>query len=641
LVNFALVERDEHSLITLHDLLHRYTHEHLGDLYVQTHLDFLASYGITGWHQLSPDEPYLWRNLAYHLIGGGQTDRLYALLTDYHWLQAKLDATDSGALEADCAAYLAAVTDGETAQTVRLIQSALSMSGHVLAEDKTQLPYQLTGRLWAYREKAGIAELWQQAQGAGMLMILGNPRYAPMEQAGGSLIRTFVGHTDDVKGFQTIDNSSFLSWSKDTTLRIWSITNGQCTATLSDHRAEITGALVLGDGRIVSWSQTERQVCVWQNGACVAKLAYPPKSDEDDDMTYTPSSSNDDDEAEESENGQILTGDANFALEWSGEELFLKSLDGKPKIKLSSLSEQPSTTENRSLRLSKRNNKRIELHHDDNQKSIPVDRKSIPVEIVHTTAIKRVGWSFAGRVLSLDETITHLWSPDGEPLYRVPHIEGILAELADGHFLTWKNYLFTLWSREYETIPDKALKIETQSSPSAKKYLTDLMNRHMSMIDVAELSDGRLLSWSNEETSLRLWSSDGQLITTLTGHTDIVNGARQLPDGRLLSWSTDRMCLWSSDGQSLVSSVEEWDDKGKKQAFITWAAQHLFHAQVTDVLMVEDDGVTPDLKDTLEIDGGGTFTGDYQFTTQDFSGQTLVVGDAVGRVIFLRVRDGG
>lgn len=67
LVNLGLVERDEQKTITLHDLLHSYTREKLGDRYVQTHRDFLDSYGVEEWHELPQDEPYIWKELVYHL----------------------------------------------------------------------------------------------------------------------------------------------------------------------------------------------------------------------------------------------------------------------------------------------------------------------------------------------------------------------------------------------------------------------------------------------------------------------------------------------------------------------------------------------------------------------------------------------
>jgi WD40 repeat protein len=218
-------ERDALSAAPLPDAatLHRQLVEVWGDL-----------------HAL-PDE-YAWRNLAYHLIEGGQTDRLYALLTDYRWLQAKLDATDSDALESDCAAYLTAVTDGETAQTIQLIQSALRMSAHVLAQDKTQLPYQLTGRLWMYRHQPALAALWRTCHTVTPLEILETQEHPPMFIAGGGLIHTMTGHRAWIRHVVQLDDGRLLSWSEDGTIRFWSA-DGHLLSTLSSDASGISFVL--------------------------------------------------------------------------------------------------------------------------------------------------------------------------------------------------------------------------------------------------------------------------------------------------------------------------------------------------------------------------------------------------------------
>jgi WD40 repeat protein len=56
-----------------------------------------------------------------------------------------------------------------------------------------------------------------------------------------------------------------------------------------------------------------------------------------------------------------------------------------------------------------------------------------------------------------------------------------------------------------------------------------------------ELRDGRLLSWSADNT-LRLWAADGTEIAVLRGHEGEVRGALELRDGRLLSWSDVTCC---------------------------------------------------------------------------------------------------
>jgi WD40 repeat protein len=67
------------------------------------------------------------------------------------------------------------------------------------------------------------------------------------------------------------------------------------------------------------------------------------------------------------------------------------------------------------------------------------------------------------------------------------------------------------------------------------------------------LSDGRLLSWSADGT-LRLWTSNGEAVAELAGHSRSVTGATVLNDGRVLSWSADgTLRLWASDATALAA----------------------------------------------------------------------------------------
>jgi len=98
LVDLALVERHEDRMLTLHDLLHSYTREKLGNRYVQTHQDLLAVYRRTqngeGWHT-ARDDGYLYENLVFHLDQvGGETEKseLSRLFDDDQWMHKRLKA---------------------------------------------------------------------------------------------------------------------------------------------------------------------------------------------------------------------------------------------------------------------------------------------------------------------------------------------------------------------------------------------------------------------------------------------------------------------------------------------------------------------------------------------------------------------
>ena len=81
------------------------------------------------------------------------------------------------------------------------------------------------------------------------------------------------------------------------------------------------------------------------------------------------------------------------------------------------------------------------------------------------------------------------------------------------------------------------------------RFLVVLEGHKWGVQGAQALSDGRVLSWSGDNT-LRLWDGQsGACLAVLKGHTDLVNSVRRLSDGRLLSWSGDNT-LRSWDSQS-------------------------------------------------------------------------------------------
>jgi len=85
-----------------------------------------------------------------------------------------------------------------------------------------------------------------------------------------------------------------------------------------------------------------------------------------------------------------------------------------------------------------------------------------------------------------------------------------------------------------------------------------VMEGHTDRVKGAQaLADGRILSWSNDN-SLRLWDArSGECLATLKEHTRCVNGAQVLADGRILSWSDDNsLRLWDAhSGKCLATLV--------------------------------------------------------------------------------------
>ncbi len=162
---------------------------------------------------------------------------LRQLLFDYNWLQAQLNANGINGLLAD----YDWLTDDKT---LRLLQSTLRLSAHVL----TTKPQQLNQRLWGHlrdRQQPDVDSLLNQGAAQQQSIWL-RPQKVNLTAPDGPMIRTLEGRqqpdVDIAPGSRvnsvvmSADGSLALSGSDDNTLKLWGLTTGKCLATFcSDH----------------------------------------------------------------------------------------------------------------------------------------------------------------------------------------------------------------------------------------------------------------------------------------------------------------------------------------------------------------------------------------------------------------------
>jgi WD40 repeat protein len=75
-----------------------------------------------------------------------------------------------------------------------------------------------------------------------------------------------------VSGALELRDGRLLSWSEDTTLRLWAA-DGTELAVLRGHEGEVSGALELRDGRLLSWSE-DKTLRLWAaDGTELSRLA--------------------------------------------------------------------------------------------------------------------------------------------------------------------------------------------------------------------------------------------------------------------------------------------------------------------------------------------------------------------------------
>jgi WD40 repeat protein len=254
LVERSLVRRDEDGCLTLHDLQFDYVRRQHADL-PALHgrlLDAYAAQCPTGWPS-GPSDGYFFESLAHHLVEAGWGDELRALLLDFDWLRAKLAATGVAALMAD---YEVLVADPDLAT----VQGALSLSAHVLARGKTQLPGQLCGRLLG-QGAPGVQNLVAGAtgwRGAAWLRPL-RPSLTP---PGGPLLRTLAGHPFTAVAVYS-DGRRAISASYDRTLKIWDLETGQALRTLEGHTDTVNAVAAYANGRRAISASEDKTLKIW------------------------------------------------------------------------------------------------------------------------------------------------------------------------------------------------------------------------------------------------------------------------------------------------------------------------------------------------------------------------------------------
>ena len=210
---------------------------------------------VTGRHNWGTCDEYGLRHLPAHLAGSDQGQTLSALLLNFSWLQAKLEAADIAAVIVD---YNLLPDDRD----LRLVRDTLRLSAHLLARNKTQLAGQLLGRLSGQADPR-VGTLLAEAEGYRMAPWL-RPLTTSLEAPGGPLERTLAGHTEAVRTVAvTLDGRRAISGSHDHSLKVWDLQTGAAERTLIGHTSVVNAVAVAPDGRRAISASWDRTLRVW------------------------------------------------------------------------------------------------------------------------------------------------------------------------------------------------------------------------------------------------------------------------------------------------------------------------------------------------------------------------------------------
>jgi WD40 repeat protein/serine/threonine protein kinase len=508
---------------------------------------------------------YCLRHLPAHLHQAGRNQDLSAVLSDYNFLQAKLEATDTRALIADYE-YLPHGAD------LRLIQSAIQLSAHVLARDRRQLGSQLTGRLFGHPAPPIQALLRGASESKSWPWL--RPLTSSLTPPGGPLIRTFEGHTDWVSAVVlTPDARCAISGSWDHTLRMWDLESGQSVRTFQGHTDWVSAvAITLDGGRVISAS-ADRTLRVWDLESGQLLRTFQGHTDRVKAVVLAPSGD------------RVISGSADRTLRvWDLESGRLLSVlaghtdcvtalavtsDGRRAI---------SASADHTLRvwdLKSAQLVRILDGHMDWVNAVaatPNGRCAISGSADHTLRV----WDLeSGQSVRLLEGHTNsvtavVLAPDGrraisgsaDHTLRIWDLQsGQLGRTLEGH---------TDWVTAVVATPDRRRAISASADHTLRMWDLDrgqsvhsLAGHTDSVTAVALMDDRCRAALVSDYNVLRVWDLEsGQSLQTLEGHADWVTAIAVTPDGhRAISASADHtLRVWDLDtGRSVCTLAGHTD----------------------------------------------------------------------------------
>ncbi len=422
-------------------------------------------------------------------------------------------------------------------------------------------------------------------------------------------LRVFWGHRDPILGAIPLAGHRILSWSDDETLRIWTM-EGECLRVLQKHSTPVWGAHVLPDGRIISWSPVYSKD---EPLAKLRSFRYVLRPEGYTFHSWAPDGSHVGEIAGWSDGVNCCaTLNDGVQVLWLRQEETVDRHDERLGRSAGRLSQSRLLSNGMVLDWSSKENvltaslgsevhRRFSGHDNFIRGTAPIaDERFVSWSLDRTARVwnLRTGACEAvlehpdvidgadalpdGRLATWTEKELKIWQLDGASCQSLAsasleHVVGvqslsdrrILARCSDGGF--WAGDAV---GRSWKRFAGHVARLNGALELAPGAVLTWSVDRTLRIFDleVEEVADGRaqhspgqifeppqvirlapdrLVSWAGEarETELRLWSSNGQELARMRGHSKGVKGARTLSGQRLLSWSLDdTLCLWDQNG---------------------------------------------------------------------------------------------
>ena len=403
------------------------------------------------------------------------------------------------------------------------------------------------------------------------------------------IIGQLHGHTHRITGAIQLRDFRIVTWSEDTTIRVWD-KNGNALGVLQGHTDAILEVLELDSGRLLSTS-VDGHTFVWD-----AANAGPIKDSHLKDI----------DGILQLDNGSLLT--------WSNAEGIIKIWDqtGQP-IKSGKAGETHTMRGVKRLRngqyvswgsgqFNRIFSQKFDYSHQINgysgekiwsyystEKICQLDNGWIVSSVrnkFHITDIDGISkGSFEafrytplgiqslrdGRLLSYGDGVFFIHDANGNLIAKIQY-DGLPRVLEDGRILDSRSFKYFNTDGEETRQPaipsgswcvkqldDERLVVTCKDQvffySVDGEYIADFPRHSKSSMGLHELPDGCLVTYGTGP-ELVLRKSSGELLSTLNGHDGIILGVSHQQNGNIVSWDSNKtMRLWSSEGNLLASKT--------------------------------------------------------------------------------------
>ena len=402
------------------------------------------------------------------------------------------------------------------------------------------------------------------------------------------VVAKLEGHTHRIGGALELKDGHIVTWSEDNTIRLWTesggflgalhghtskisqvfeLDNGELLSSCADgqllswdtqkaappreaHSRDISGLLQLENGFIVTWSNTEGVIRIWDKGG--QHLRSEKAGD-----THTMRG------IMKLEDGRYISwGSGEQNLIFNQEFEYSHEIDGYNGEGYSKFTETIAQLSNGWLAMSARSN----FHITDLENQSKGAFKAFRYTPLGMQALRD------GRVLSFGDGIFFIHEASGECIAKVAY-EAPPKVLKDGRILVCSDSLkyyntegevtdeFPIKgrSRFIRELEDQRLLTTYKDKISIYSLQGERLHTHArlseSAMGLALLPNGNILTYgSGPELVLR--DTNGVPLARLFDHTDVILGVTSNDQGLIISWSRDQsLIIWSRDGKALAKQT--------------------------------------------------------------------------------------